>query len=197
MNKKINEILNSEGTESDIKYDLSKYLNINVHDSEHLFDLIFKNQALLSNDEFLLEKYAGESIDDTDGILKFLKKDASYHINIKFFTLALLCLIFDIKISKGFARFLLSFLGVNYSRTKLENFEKCVAYKIKGEKLSFEQLKPLIACNYAPLFNKNCPYFAEHEICQKWNENDIKETINSLLSKKIIKEKEGHYEIIF
>jgi len=192
-----NIMLNFKGTSTSIKNDLSQYANINKANSALLFDVIYKNQNLLSEGEGFSKVPKGEPSDEGTSILNYLTNDASYYINIKSFTIALFCLLFDIAISKGLATFLLELYGVDYSLVKLEDFEKCVAYKIKSEKrIDFEQLKLLVLCNYTS-FNTSCYQLNSDNTCRKWAEENLDKALASLLSKKIIKAKQGYYGIIF
>ena len=130
------------GTSNNIKRELLEKVVTNKVNSDILFSLIHRNQNILSEDECFTE--LPSEVLETTGILGFLTNNATYYINVKFLTLAFMCLIFDIAITNGFAGFLLGVFGLDYARIKLNDLEKCVAYKIKTEKrASAEQLKQL------------------------------------------------------
>lgn len=186
------------GTSSQIKSALVDNVVINKVNSDILFDIIQNNINLLSssNGEEFEELPA---VDNHNGnCLGLLLNNAEYHINIKFFTLAVICWIFDITITNGLASILLNLHGVDYSQVKLDGLERCVAYKIQTEKrVSAEQLKSLIQCNFAQR-NKKCGKLCDDGTCRIWsgNGNDIQSAIDSLVSKKVIKLIGDSYGII-
>ena len=193
----INSFFTITGTSNQIKSALVDNVVINKVNSDILFDIIQNNINLLSlsNGEEFEELSV---VDNHDGnYLGLLLNNTEYHINIKFITLAIICWIFDITITKGLASILLNVYGVDYSQVKLEGLEKCVAYKIQTEKkVRAEQLKSLIQCNFT-LQNKKCGKHCKDGTCKDWNDNDIQNAINSLISKKVIKLKGDYYGIIF
>lgn len=183
------------GTSNNIKRELLEKVVTNKVNSDILFSLIQHNQNILSEDECFKE--LSSKISETTGTLEFLTNNATYYVNVKFLTLAFMCLIFDITITNGFASFLLGLFGIDYAAIKLNDLEKCVAYKIKTEKrVSAEQLKSLSLCNFTH-HNTKCGNYREDGICVVWQEADVQNAINSLIEKKVIKLKEGAYEIIF
>ena len=182
-------------TSSNIKKELIENVVLNKPQADILFERIQQNQNLFSDDEFFTELPLNNSM--SVGSLSFLTYSASYFINVKFLTLAFICLIFDITISKGFASFLLGVTGIDYAAIKLNNMEKCVAYKIKTEKrISFDELIVLIQCNFISQ-NTKCGHCKNDGTCEIWTKNDVQTAINSLMSKKIIKMTGDMYEIIF
>lgn len=198
MENKINELFSFVGSEADLKNNLSQHINIDTTCSNNMFNFIDENACLFSGDEwFVLKLDKGQNSKEKTRVKQFLPENASYHINAKKFTMALICLLIDIQITSGFATFLLGLYGIDYSVTKLESFEKCIAYKIKKERrLNFEQLKQLNLCD-STHFNKHCFNRTNDKTCQTWNDRKIRDTLNSLLTKKIIVEKDSFYEIIF
>lgn len=182
-------------TSSNIKKELIENVVLNKPQADILFERIQQNQNLFSDDEFFTELPLNNSMNV--GSLSFLTYSASYFINVKFLTLAFICLIFDITISKGFASFLLGVTGIDYAAIKLDNMEKCVAYKIKTEKrISFDELIVLIQCNFISQ-NTKCGHCKNDGTCEIWTKNDVQTAINYLMSKKIIKMTGDMYEIIF
>lgn len=182
-------------TSSNIKKELIENVVLNKPQADILFERIQQNQNLFSDDEFFTELPLNNSM--SVGSLSFLTYNASYFINVKFLTLAFICLIFDITISNGFASFLLGVTGIDYAAIKLDNMEKCVAYKIKTEKrISFDELIALIQCNFI-IQNTKCGHCKNDGTCEIWTKNDVQTAINSLMSKKIIKMTGDMYEIIF
>lgn len=88
-------------------------------------------------------------------------------------------------------------IGINCEVIELDDTEKCVAYKIKTEKrISFEQLVPLIQCNFIGK-NDKCGHYRRDCTCEIWTKDTIQTSIDSLESKKIIKKNGDMYEIIF
>lgn len=183
------------GTSDNIKSELIENVVANKVNSDILFSLLQQNQDLLSEEE-CFEKISGR-ISIPAGTLGFITNNANYYINVKFLTLAFMCLIFDITITNGFASFLLGMFGIDYAAIKLNDLEKCVAYKIKTEKrASAEQLKSLTQCNFTQ-HNTKCGNYREDGTCGNWGVDDVQKAIDSLMSKKILKLKDGAYEIIF
>lgn len=190
-----NNFFNFTGTSGNIKKELIKNVVFNKPQADILFERIKQNQDLFSDNESFTE--LSVNVLKSSETLNFLADDASYFINVKFLTLAFICLIFDIAISNGFASFLLTVFGIDFAAIKLNNMEKCVAYKIKTEKrIGVEQLKALNQCNFTTN-SKNCRYYNNDGTCGNWTDDDIQEAINSLITKKIIQTKEKAYEIIF
>lgn len=183
------------GTLNHAKKELINKIEFNKVNSDILFSIIHNNPNLLSDDEFFAEVPSDKP--DNSVTFNFMNNCANYHINIKYFTLALLCLIFDITITKGAALFFLSLYGVDYSIVKLDDLEKCIAYKIKTEKrLSAKQLASLVQCNFT-YHNKNCGKLNRDGSCRMWKEDDIQIAIDSLIAKKVVVLRDGAYEIIF
>jgi len=160
-----------------------------------LFDRMQQNENLLSDEECFTSLHSNMS-DDTN-IFYFMTPSVSYYINAKFLTLAFLCLIFDIEITKGFASFILNATGIDYSVIKLDNMERCVAYKIKEEKrIGFEQLVPLVQCNFDD-YNTKCGHYRNDETCSIWTHSNIQNAIDSLIRKRVLKLNGEMYEIVF
>lgn len=189
-----NNFFNITGTSGNIKKELIENIVLNKPQADILFERIKQNQDLFSDNEGFTELSGNES--NSNETLNFLTDDASYFINVKLLTLAFICLIFDITISQGFASFLLGVFGINYAAIKLNDMEKCVAYKIKTEKrVGIEQLEALTQCNFT-IKNKICGHYNNDGTCGVWTEKDVQEAINSLISQKIIHIKDNAYEII-
>lgn len=160
-----------------------------------LFDRIQRNENLLSDEERFTSFYSNMS-EDTN-VFYYMTPNMSYYINAKYLTLAFLCLIFDIEITNGFASFILNTTGINCSAIKLDNMERCVAYKIKEEKrISFEQLVPLVQCNFDD-YNTECGHYRNDESCCIWTRSSIQNAIDSLMKKRVLKLKGEMYEIVF
>lgn len=189
------DFLKVTATSGNIKKELIENVVLNKPQADILFERIQQNQNLFSDGEFFTELPLNNS--KSMGSLSFLTYNASYFINVKFLTLAFICLIFDITISNGFASFLLGVTGIDYAAIKLDNMEKCVAYKIKTEKrISFDELIVLIQCNFISQ-NTKCGHCKNDGTCEIWTKNDVQTAIYSLMSKKIIKMTGDMYEIIF
>lgn len=189
------DFLKITATSGNIKKELIENVVLNKQQADILFERIQQNQNLFSDDECFTRLPLNES--KSIESLNFLTDDASYFINVKFLTLAFICLIFDITISNGFASFLLGVTGIDYAAIKLDNMEKCVAYKIKTEKrINFDELIALIQCNFISQ-NTKCGHYKNDGTCGIWTENDVQTAIYSLMSKKIIKMTGDMYEIIF
>lgn len=194
INMENNNYFEAVGTLSSIKNKMFADIGINKANSDFLFSIIQSDQNLLSNDE-CFEKLASE--EGNVVALGFLINQANYHINIKFFSLALICLLFDIAISDGFAALLLGLFGVNYSLVKLNDMEKCVAYKIKTEKgISAQQLTTLVQCNFKQ-YNIKCGNLNSDGTCREWTESQVRAALESLITNKIVKMNGMNYEIIF
>lgn len=190
-----NDFIKITDTSDNIKRELIDNVVINKVNADILFSKIQQNQILLSDDECFIESPCFTA--KNDKILSFLVNDARYFVNVKFLSLAFICLIFDIKISNGFASFLLGVFGIDYAAIKLDGMEKCVAYKIKTEKrISAEQLAALNKCNFTNN-NTNCGHYKNDGTCGNWAKDDIQRAISSLMSKKIINLKGDAYEIVF
>lgn len=190
-----NKFFKIEGDANTIKRKLSEELGINNVNAAILFSIIQQNQNILSDEEDFYK--SSQNISSNNETLGFLTNNAKYFVNLKFLTLAFICLIFDIKIAQGGASFLLGLCGADCTLIKLEDMEKCVAYKIKAEKgLSMEQLIALTQCNFT-YCNTSCGHCLNDGTCGIWEENNIKNTICSLMEKNIIKLKNGVYEIVF
>lgn len=160
-----------------------------------LFDRMQQNENLLSDEECFTSFHSNMS-DDTN-VFYFMTPSVSYYINAKFLTLAFLCLIFDIEITRGFASFILNATGINFSAIKLNNMERCVAYKIKEEKrIGFEQLVPLVQCNFDD-YNTKCGHYGNDETCSIWTHSNIQNAIDSLIRKRVLKLNGEMYEIVF
>lgn len=183
------DFLKVTGTSGNIKRELIENVVFNKPQADILFERIKQNQELFSDEECFRELPLNNSI--SMGSLNFLTCDASYFINVKYLTLAFICLIFDIKISKGFASLLLSLTGIDYTAKKLEGMEKCVAYKIKTEKRISS-----VECNFISQ-RTQCGHCKNDNTCDIWTNNNVQTAINSLMSKKIIKMTGDTYEIIF
>lgn len=194
MKNKTDELLSFAGSDADIKARLSQLYNIDISCAEDIFNFLDENAGLLYGEEGFSIKFDKGS---DKKMKQFLSKNASYHVNVKHFTLALVCMLLDRVIPAGLASLLLGFSGNDYSVTKLEGFEKCVAYKIREEKrMNFEQIKQLNLCAGAGI-NYRCFNRENDKTCQVWNDKKIQDTLSSLISKKIIKERNQFYEIIF
>lgn len=160
-----------------------------------LFDRMQQNENLLSDEECFTSFYSNMS-EDTN-VFYYMTPKVSYYINAKYLTLAFLCLIFDIEITNGFASFILNTTGINYFAIKLNNMERCVAYKIKEEKrISFEQLVPLIQCNIDD-YKTKCGHYRNDESCSIWTPARIQNAIDSLMKKRVLKFSGEMYEIVF
>lgn len=189
-----NDFFKFAGTPGNIEKQLIEKVVLNRPQAGILFEAIKQNQNLLSDGESFKELH--NDVSTNIEMLNFLTDDASYFINVKFLTLAFICLIFDITISRGFASFLLDVFGTNYAAIKLNDMEKCVAYKIRAEKrVGIEQLKALTQCNYT-IKNKNCGHYNNDGTCGVWTGKDVQEAVNSLISQKTIYIKDNAYEIV-
>lgn len=192
---KDNDYFEIVGTSNIIKEKMLENIVINKANSDFLFSVIQCSQNLLSEDECF------EKLPDLESgnaaTLGFLTNQANYHINIKFFSLALICLLFDIEISNGFAALLLGLFGVNYSLVKLNDMEKCVAYKIKSEKgINDIQLSDLTQCNFTQ-YNSRCGNLNSDGTCNRWQESQVQAALKSLITQKIVKKNGMNYEIVF
>lgn len=160
-----------------------------------LFDRMQQNENLLSAEECFNSFYSNMSEDNN--VFYFVTPSVTYFINAKYLTLAFLCLIFDIEITRGFASFILNATGIDYSVIKLDNMEKCVAYKIKEEKrIRFEQLVPLVQCNFDD-YNSECGHYRNDESCSIWTSCNIQNAIDSLMEKGVLKLNGEMYEVVF
>lgn len=190
-----NDYFEAVGTTNIIKEKMLGDIVINKANSDFLFSIIQNNQNLLSEDEYFEKQ---PDLESSNGVtLGFLTNQANYHINIKILTLAFICLLFDIAISDGIATFLFGLFGVNYSLIKLNDMEKCVAYKIKSEKsIDAKQLVELTQCNFTQ-YNTQCGNLNSDGTCKKWMESQVQVALESLISKKIVKKNGMNYEIVF
>lgn len=200
---KTNEYFKETGTANKIENCMIGSVTYNKANADLLFSIIHKNKMLLSNDECFVEDISdsfedkNKSSDDT-AMLGLMLAHQKYHINIKYTTLALICLIFDIAVSQGFASFLLPILGVDYSLVKLDDMEKCIAYKLKEEKaLSSDELKHSCQCNFVH-YNLKCGKLNDDGTCNNWVDSEmIDETLESMINKKVIKLKGDKYVLVF
>ncbi len=195
----INDYFIGIGTANAIEEKLSNSLTINKANADLLFSELCNHKELLSDDENLVKRSISLS-NNNDGeiIYQMMINNNEYFINIKYTTLALVCLLFDITITQGFAAFLFGLLGMDYSLVKLNGMEKCITYKLKEHKLlSLDDLKQSCQCNFTN-FSSKCGNLNKDGQCTKWNEgNLIEETIESLVNKKVVKLKGDKYVLIF
>ena len=195
-----NRYFTNNGTANDIEINMVDTITDNKVNADLLFNLIDKNQDLLSDDEsFILEK-ANPNNDDSSSVslLGFMLVHQKYHINIKFATLALICLLFDIKYSQGFAAFLFGAFGLDYAVVKLDDIEKCIAYRLKKEKaLSLDELKQPYRCGFT-YCNSRCGNLSDDGTCDKWEDGAlIEKALASLVQKKVVKQKGDKYALVF
>lgn len=189
------EYLKIDGSLEEIKKIIFPAIVDSRANSDVLFSIIKKYPNLLSEDETFEEicQVAGPGY----GYVGFLTLNAKYHINVKYTTLAFLCLLFDIQFSEGLASFLYNFFGFNYSVVKLEDFEKCIAFKIHSEKkISAEALTDLVQCQYK-YYREKCGMCSEDGECRRWDSSNIQKVLDILLRKKVINYNQGYYESVF
>lgn len=195
-----NNYFTATGTENNIERNMVDTITYNKANADLLFNLLNENQDLLSDDEcFTIDKNENNNdAPNNSSLLGFMLDHQKYHINIKFATLALLCLLFDIEFSKGFAAFLFGVFGLNYAVTKLDGIEKCIAYRLRKEKaLSLDELKQPCRCSFSH-YNSKCGNLSDNGTCAEWEKEDlVEETINSLMDKKVIKQKGDKYVLVF
>ena len=190
------------GTAETIEDSMDENVTYNKANADFLFGMIYDNRELLSDDEFFIESLADSRKDeknnsDSTAILGLMFDHQKYHINIKYTTLALICLLFDIVISKGFASFLFGALGLDYSIVKLDGMEKCIAYKLKEKKgLSLAELKESCQCTFA-YNNSKCGKLNDEGACTIWEKDQcIEKALASMIEKKIINIKGGKYVLV-
>lgn len=186
---KVNNYFINTGTANEIAKSMADNITYNKANADLLFCIIHNNKQLLSDNEYFIENTT-VSLEDISGnvndaiVLGLMFSNQKYHINIKYATLALLCLIFDVTISRGFATFLLAIFGIDYSLVKLEKMEKCIAYKLKEEKaLSTEELKSLCQCNFVH-YNSRCGKLNNDGTCNKWADDEMIDNTLETLEKK-------------
>lgn len=196
---KINDCFEKTGTEDEIENSMVENIVCNKANAALLVNIIHNNEALLSDNEGFIKKtsYPLENRNSDTGVFGFMFFHQTYHINIKYTTLALICLIFDITMSQGLASFLLAIFGVDYSIVKLNDMEKCIAYKLKESRaLSLDELKNSCICNFTHN-NSKCGNLNDDGKCNKWSNSEmIDKTLESLLSKKVIKLKGDKYVLV-
>lgn len=198
----INEYFDKIGTAETIEDCMDENITYNRANADFLFGMIHNNRELLSDDEFFIELLADLKKDeknssDPTAILGLMFDHQKYHINIKYTTIALICLLFDIVISKGFASFLFGVLGLDYSIVKLDGMEKCIAYKLKEKKeLSLDELKESCQCTFA-YNNSICGKLNNEGTCTIWGKDQsIEKILASMIEKKIIKIKGEKYVLV-
>lgn len=193
---------NSIGTANQIENNMVGSVTYNKANADLLFSTIFKNKDLLSEGEYISEITQG-SPEEENGktnntvFLGLMVYHQEYHLNIKYATLALLCLLFDIAISKGFASFLFGLFGMDYSLVKLDDMEKCITFKLKEKHaLSHDELRDSVYCGFVHK-NSNCGELNDDGTCRKWgDEKLIDDTIKSLVDKNVVKVKGDKYVLV-
>ena len=195
-----NRYFTNDGTVNDIEINMVDTITDNKVNADLLFNFIDKNQDLLSENESFFLKKAEPGNDDSSSVslLGFMLLHQKYHINIKFATHALICLLFDIKCSQGFAGYLFGAFGLNYAVVKLDDIEKCIAYRLKKEKsLSLDELKQPYQCSFT-YCNSRCGNLNDDGTCNKWeNGAYIEKALASLLQKNVVKQKGDKYALVF
>lgn len=173
-----------EGDKNTVIRELTKYM-----DQEGAKFLI-QNQKFLEaicdeDDVFYSKIEAGEK----GRIFGFTIPKTNYYLNMKKTTLAFIGLIFDIQLTKGFASFALSVLGITADTIrKLSDIEKCVLLLIKSDSI--------ITDNDGYAFNGtlNCINFAsgctycQYDRCNL-DKGVLNDTIRKLLGNNIIRRK--------
>ncbi len=196
---KTNDYFEKTGTEDEIENSMVENIACNKANAALLVSIIHNNEGLLSDDECFIKKtsYPLEDKSSDTGVFGFMFFHQTYHINIKYTTLALICLIFDITMSQGIASFLLAIFGVDYSLVKLTDMEKCIAYKLKEARaLSLTELKNSCKCSFT-YNNSKCGNLNDDGNCNKWSDSEmIDKAVESLISKKVIKLKGNKYELV-
>ena len=198
----INEYFDKIGTAETIEDCLDESVTYNRVNADLLFSVMHDNRELLSGDEFLIDMFAalakdGKDNNDSTAILGLMFNHQKYHINVKYTTLALICLLFDIVISKGFAAFLFGMFGLDYSIVKLDEMEKCIAYKLKEKKaLTLDELKESFQCTFLHN-NSKCGKLNDDGTCTIWGKDQIIDNaLESMIEKKIIKIKGEKYVLV-
>ncbi len=198
----VNEFFEEIGTAETIEDRLYESVTYNKVNADLLFSIIHDNRELLSGDEFLIDRFVdinkdGKDKKDSAAILGLMIVHQKYHINVKYTTLALICLLFDIVISKGFASFLFGMFGLDYSIVKLDKMEKCIAYKLKEKKaLSLDELKESCQCTFT-YNNSKCGKLNDDGTCTIWGKDQIIDNaLESMIEKKIIKIKGEKYVLV-
>lgn len=189
------------GTEEVIENDIAKKITYNEENAKLLFSIIKNNKEDLldGQDEYFREEISIPHNDENNNrdVLNFMLLNCRYHISIKYTTIALLCLIFDITISKGFATFLLPLLGIKYGKEKLDGMERCIAYKLLKEKCghSLNELTKSCECDFTS-YNSNCGNLDNNGKCKIWKKKKICEALKTLTNKNVIEKKENEYELV-
>lgn len=189
------------GTEEVIENDIAKKITYNEENAKLLFSIIKNNKEDLldGQDEYFREEISIPHNDENNNrdVLNFMLLNCRYHISIKYTTIALLCLIFDIKTANGFASFLFSTFGIPPRLIKLDGMERCIAYKLLKEKSGFSlnELQKLHKCDFTS-YNSNCGNLDKKETCKTWKSKKIAEALKTLTNKNVIEKRGDKYELV-
>ena len=203
---KTSDYLKKSGTAEVIENDIAEKITYNEENAKLLFSIIKNNKDLLldGQDEYFKEEISFPNNDGNNNrdVMNFMLLDCKYHINIKYTTFALLCLIYNIAMSEDFASFLphiLSTMSVIDSKTvRLDGMEKCVAYKLLKEKngLSLNELEKSCECDFTS-YNSDCGNLKNNGTCKTWKKKKIAEALKTLTNKNVIEKKGDKYELVF
>lgn len=175
------------GNEKSTISTLTKYMS--TTSVEVFLANLHKYKNLFEPDEY----YSINHIKDESSadIKHFMVNNSNYYINLKATTVALVCLLLDIKITNGFASFLFAATGLNFALVKLAKIEKCVlirAKKLKTKRFTIASVENSI---YSTDMCVLCEYFANNKCCI--DPNYLQQLLDSLVDKKILSLRDQSY----
>lgn len=154
----------------------------------------------LGNDEFIEKRitYPTSSIDST-GFLQFLVGSTDYNINITAFTLAIIALLLDIKLTLGFSSTILAILGVNNHaivRLDVSEGEKCLVLEAMRSTNRIIDENVFSLCNSECIHNDlACRYKCEDKCTM--GKKEIIRTLDELCDKNIFRKIGANYKYNF
>lgn len=160
---------------------------------DDIFNFIIKNKGMLQEDEYV--NIIEEPSKFPMGIYNTLILNAKYNVNIRKSLLIFIMLLLDSRITKGVASAVLGISGLSgQSIHKISEQEKCILLEtLIGKKRLVDDYKHYKKqCTQKDI---KCPYRIEYTCMRSHSESE--KILDELISKEIIKRKNGFIQIMF
>jgi len=176
----MNEIISINGNEDFLISSLGKYMS--ATNAELFLANLHKYKNLFEPDEYYSKKQIYK--ESSQKIMGLIISKTNYYISLKATTISLVCLLLDIKITNGFASFLLAATGLNYVLVRLTQIEKCVIIRAKQLKTKSFTIESILNYVFSTDRCGLCEYFAQNKCCIE--REHLQNILDSLVEKGIV-----------
>lgn len=182
-------------SEDAIRNEFSKYIE-GYSEQDKLFIIIENNEAISKLEYFHIKNKISEMSEIEYEKIFYMIPKTDYYVNIKMTTIAIIALIFDLKITAGFSSAIAGILGATgKSIIKLSKNQKCIVRYILEKKKKYFQFEEFLKEKNCKYNNLNCDIQRE-EFCG-FNKEKLIEELENLVTNNVLEKEHAGYKLTF